>query len=127
MIITNSFSNFISHLNNSHIINKSIIIQPKSKKVIYFLDLLLEEGLIKTYRYTKDSKFILIYLIKQNNCLFNKFIQISKKKKHNYIKYKDLLDLKDNYILSTTKGFLTKKKAIQAKLGGILLIKICIN
>ena len=128
MIITDILSNFFSNIKNGYLSKKYIIKQQKSKQIINILNLLIKEGLIKSYKFcNKNNNFVYIYLkYKNNKPIITNIKKISKPGKRVYIKNKELF-IKNNkgfYILSTSKGILTNLQAKQYNCGGELICLI---
>ncbi len=95
MIITDTLSNFFSKIKNGFLAKKYKITQYKSKQIINILNILIKEGLIKSYKVSKKKNIIYIYLKYKNNIsIISKIIRISKPSKRIYIKNKDLFKIK---------------------------------
>lgn len=127
MIITDTLSNFFSKLKNGYLSNKYKITQPKTKQVIYILNLLTREGLIKGFKIpNNDAKRVFIYLKYQpNQVIIKKIKRISKPGKRVYIKNKDLFKKEQGiYLISSSKGIITDIEAKKQNLGGELICQI---
>lgn len=128
MIITDTLSNFFSKIKNGYLAKKYKITQYKSKQIINILNILIKEGLIKSYQISKKNKNIIyIYLkYKDNKFIINQIIRISKPSKRIYIKNKDLFKMKKRgiYIISTSYGIITDLQAKKLNLGGELICNI---
>ncbi|KDO15689.1 ribosomal protein S8 (mitochondrion) [Saprolegnia parasitica CBS 223.65] len=127
MIITDTLSNFFSKIKNGFLAKKYKITQYKSKQIINILNILIKEGLIKSYKVSKKKNIIYIYLKYKNNIsIISKIIRISKPSKRIYIKNKDLFKIKKKgiYILSTSYGVVTDLQAKKLNLGGELICNI---
>nr|YP_008475353.1 ribosomal protein S8 [Achlya hypogyna]AGS55486.1 ribosomal protein S8 [Achlya hypogyna] len=127
MIITDTLSNFFSKIKNGFLAKKYKITQYKSKQVINILNILIKEGLIKSYQISKKKNIIYIYLKYKNNIsIISQIIRISKPSKRIYIKNKDLFKKKKKgiYIISTSYGVITDLQAKKLNLGGELICNI---
>lgn len=127
MIITDTFSNLFSNIKNGYLSKKSKIKGQKSKQNINILNILVREGLIKSYKISSTELHILeIYLkYKKNKSVLLEILRLSKPGKRVYIKNKDLYKKKNGfYILSTPKGLMTDLQAKKLNLGGELICKV---
>lgn len=128
MIITDTLSNFFSKIKNGYLAKKYKITQYKSNQIINIINILIKEGLIKSYQISKKNKNIIyIYLkYKYNKPIIHKIIKISKPSKRIYIKNKDLFKIKKRgiYIISTSYGIITDLQAKKFNLGGELICNI---
>jgi small subunit ribosomal protein S8 len=128
MIITDTFSNFFSKIKNGYLAKKNKTTQYKSKQIIKILNILIKEGLIKSYTFCKKDKNIIniFYKYKNNKNIIYQIIRISKPSKRIYIKNKDLFKIKKRglYILSTSYGIITDLEAKKLNLGGELICNI---
>ena len=128
MIITDTLSNFFSKIKNGYLAKKYKITQYKSKQIINILNILIKEGLIKSYQISKKkNNIIYIYLkYKDNKSIIHQIIRISKPSKRIYIKNKDLFKIKKRgiYIISTSYGVITDLQAKKLNLGGELICNI---
>ena len=127
MIITDTFSNLFSAIQNGFLSNKSKITQLKSKKNIYLLNLFVYQGFIKSYKISLKNQYKLEIFLKYNNNqpILRKIQRLSKPGKRLYIKHQEFFQKKKGfYIVSTSKGFLTEIEAKKLNLGGELICKI---
>lgn len=124
MIITSNISNLFSKIVNGSLSGKFFIKIQKSTKLIQILNILNNEGYIKSFKIDKNYLYIYLKYI-ENKPVLKKIILISKPGKRFYIKNKNVFKLQDNlYILSTSNGFLTHIEAKKKNLGGELICKI---
>ena len=128
MIITDTLSNFFSKIKNGYLAKKNKTIQFKSKQVINILNILLKEGLIRSYQISKKNKNIIyIYFkYKNNKSVLQQIVRISKPSRRIYIKNKDLFQMKKRgiYIISTSLGIFTTLQAKKLNIGGELICNI---
>lgn len=128
----NTESNLLSSIYNGQKDKRLKISIIYSKNIMEILKILYKEGYIRGYKLllsnVSTEKKIEIYLKYTNNVPAIKSIQkISLSSRKIYISLLDLKNLKTiygNYILSTSKGFLTNKDALKHHIGGELLYKI---
>lgn len=120
----NSFFTLFSNINNGFIKKHEMVRQKKSNKILKFLKILLNEGIIRSYRLPKnDPKFVYIFLRISNSALI-KLVYISKPSRQVYIKQKNLIKKNGLFILSTSQGFLTNQNAKLQQIGGELICQI---
>jgi small subunit ribosomal protein S8 len=128
MIITDTLSNFFSKIKNGYLAKKNKIIQFKSKQIINILNILIKEGLIKSYKISKKNKNIIyIYFkYKNNKPIIQQITRISKPSRRIYVKNKDLFQLKKKgiYLISTSFGIYTILQAKKLNIGGELICNI---
>ncbi|RHY07712.1 hypothetical protein DYB37_011734 [Aphanomyces astaci] len=128
MIITDTLSNFFSKIKNGYLAKRNKTTQYKSKQIIKILNILIKEGLIKSYTFCKKNPNIIniYYKYNNNNKIICQIIRISKPSKRIYIKNKDLFKIKKKglYILSTSYGIITDLEAKKLNLGGELICNI---
>jgi small subunit ribosomal protein S8 len=122
------FSSIYSQIQNGFLSNKSkITYKYKSKFLINFLNILINNGYIYGFKIIKNKNIIVFLKYIDNQPSIKKIKIISKKKKNLYLKNKQLLNLNTSlnlYIISTCKGILSHKQALKYNLGGELLCKI---
>ncbi len=125
MIITDTLSNLFSTIKNGFLAKKTKIIQPNSKKSINILNILINEGFIKTYKINSKNQIEVFLKYKNNNSVINEIKRISKPGRRFHIKNKDLYIKKSGfYILSTSLGIMTDLEAKRLNIGGELICKI---
>lgn len=125
MIITDTFSNLFSSIKNGCLANKSKITQLNSKQNQLFLNILIREGFIKSYKIKEYNKIDIFLKYKKNISVITDIKRISKPSKRFYLKNKDLYKKKRGiYIISTSKGFLTDFQAKKFNIGGEFICKI---
>lgn len=125
MIITDTLSNLFSKIKNGFLSKKTKIIQQNSKQSINVLNILVNEGFIKSYKINSKNQIEIYLKYKNNKSVINEIKRQSKPGKRLYIKNKDLYIKKQGfYILSTSLGMLTDLEAKKLNLGGELICKI---
>ena len=125
MIITDTLSNLFSTINNDYLSKKTKIIQHNSKQSINILNILINEGFIKSYKLTKQNQLNIYLKYKQNQPIINQIKRLSKPSRRIYFKNKDLYKKMNGfYILSTSIGILTDVQAKKLNVGGEAICKI---
>ena len=125
MIITDTLSNLFSAIKNGFLSKKTKIIQPNSKQSTNVLNILINEGFIKTYKINSKNQIEVFLKYKNNKSVINQIKRISKPGKRFHIKNKDLYIKKQGfYILSTSLGIITDLEAKKLNIGGELICKI---
>lgn len=125
MIITDTLSNLFSTIKNGFLAKKTKIIQPNSKQSTNVLNILVNEGFIKTYKINSKNQIEVYLKYRNNNSVINEIKRISKPGKRLHIKNKDLYIKKQGfYILSTSLGIMTDLEAKKLNIGGELICKI---
>ncbi len=125
MIITDTLSNLFSKIKNGFLSKKTKIIQQNSKQSINILNIMVNEGFIKTYKINSKNQIEIFLKYKNNKSVINEIKRISKPGKRLYLKNKDLyIKKKGFYILSTSLGILTDLEAKKLNVGGEFICKI---
>jgi small subunit ribosomal protein S8 len=125
MIITDTLSNLFSKIKNGFLSKKTKIIQQNSKQSINILNILVNEGFIKSYKINSKNQIEVFLKYKNNKSVINEIKRISKPGKRFYLKNKDLYIKKQGfYILSTSLGILTDLEAKKLNVGGEFICKI---
>lgn len=125
MIITDTLSNLFSKIKNGFLSKKTKIIQQNSKQSIKILNILVNEGFIKSYKINSKNQIEIYLKYKNNKSVINEIKRLSKPGKRFYIKNKDLYIKKQGfYLISTSLGILTDLEAKKLNVGGELICKI---
>ena len=125
MIITDTLSNLFSKIKNGFLSKKTKIIQQNSKQSINILNILVNEGFIKSYKINSKNQIEIFLKYKNNKSVINEIKRLSKPGKRLYIKNKDLYIKKQGfYLISTSLGILTDLEAKKLNVGGELICKI---
>jgi small subunit ribosomal protein S8 len=125
MIITDTLSNLFSKIKNGFLSKKTKIIQQNSKQSINVLNILINEGFIKSYKIDSKNQIEIYLKYKNDKSVINEIKRMSKPGKRLYLKNKDLYIKKQGfYILSTPLGILTDLEAKKLNVGGELICKI---
>jgi len=125
MIITDTLSNLFSKIKNGYLAKKSKIVQQKSKQSINILNILVNEGFIKSYKINSKNQLDIFLKYKKNKAVLTEIVRLSKPGKRLYINNKDLYKKKEGfYIISTSLGILTDLQAKKLNVGGELICRI---
>ena len=125
MIITDTLSNLFSKIKNGYLAKKSKIVQQKSNQNINILNILINEGFIKSYKINSKNQLDIYLKYKKNKAAINDIKRLSKPGKRLYITNKDLYKKKTGfYIISTSMGMLTDLQAKKLNIGGELICQI---
>lgn len=125
MIITDTLSNLFSKIKNGFLCKKTKIIQQNSKQSINVLNILVNEGFIKSYKINSKNQIEVYLKYKNNKSIINEISRLSKPGKRLYVKNKDLyIKAQGILLLSTSIGILTNLEAKKLNVGGELICKI---
>lgn len=125
MIITDTLSNLFSKIKNGFLSKKTKIIQQNSKQSVNVLNILVNEGFIKSYKINSKNQIEVFLKYKNNKSVINEIKRISKPGKRLYLKNRDLYIKKQGfYIISTSLGILTDLEAKKLNVGGEFICKI---
>ena len=90
MIITDTLSNLFSKIKNGYLVKKTKIIQQNTKQSKNILNILIREGLIKSYKINSKNQLEIYLKYKKNIPVITEIKRLSKPGKRIYIKNKDL-------------------------------------
>jgi len=131
MSSTYTIGDFLIRLKNAYLAGKQDMSIRSTKNVIALAKILKEEGYIKDIK-EKDEKeagknLHIALLYKKNNPALSDVKIVSKPSVHYYVNTDDLKKVGRNYgigIVSTSKGFMTIKSAIEKNIGGELICRL---
>jgi small subunit ribosomal protein S8 len=122
-------ANMLIAIKNGGLVNKTTVILPSSKMKVAILELLKQEGYIKTFNVEGDVKptveVVLQYV--KGTSRINGVARVSKMSKRVYTGVKDITSFKYGHgmtVLSTPKGILSDKQARKEMVGGEILFTI---
>ena len=131
MTVTDTIADMLTTIRNGLLLSKEFVHTPSSKLKLNILEIIKEEGYIKSYKeeeIRKGIKKIKITLSYVNGEPSIKLIsRISKPGRRVYSKIKNLPSYFKGYgttIVSTSKGIMTDKKARISNLSGEILCQI---
>lgn len=122
-------ANMLISIKNGGLVKKATVKLPSSKMKVAILELLKQEGYIKTYHVTGDVKSTVEVVLeyKKDAPRVNGVARVSKQSKRMYTGVKDITPFKYGHgmtVLSTPKGILSDKQARKEQVGGELLFTI---
>lgn len=122
-------ANMLIAIKNGGLVNKATVTLPSSKMKVAILELLKNEGYVKTYSVQEGVKPTVEVVIAYNKGTprINGVSRISKQSKRVYTGVKDIRPFKYGHgmtVLSTPKGILSDKQARHEMVGGELLFTI---
>jgi len=134
MALHDTIGDMLAKIKNAILAKKEHVDISPSKEKLEIIKILKNEGLIKNFKKMNDEEnqnkvFFRVYLKyddEGNSVLFG-LKRISKPGRRIYKGYKDLSKLYNGiglYIVSTSAGITTDKKAIEKKVGGEILCAI---
>lgn len=122
-------ANMLIAIKNAGLVNKTTVTIPSSKMKAAILELLKNEGYIKTYKVEGDSKptieIVLEYV--KGSPRIHGVTRVSKQSKRVYTAVKDITPYKYGHgmtVFSTPKGILSDKQARKEQVGGEVLFTI---
>lgn len=122
-------ANMLIAIKNGGLVKKATVIVPSSNMKAAILELLKNEGYIKTYKVSGDIKptieVVLEYV--KGAPRINGVARVSKQSKRVYTGVKDIVPFKYGHgmtVLSTPKGILSDKQARKEMVGGEILFTI---
>lgn len=125
--IVNIIDDSFARIKNGYKLNYPSVLIIKSKKIIPILDVLYDEGFIRGYVFITESDKIKVLLkYSEGTSVIKNIKTISKSSQKIYIKASSLWGLYSRcgfgcYILSTTKGVITLREALEYNIGGELI------
>ncbi|MEN9881343.1 MAG: ribosomal protein [Candidatus Parcubacteria bacterium] len=122
-------ANMLIAIKNGGLVKKTSVIVPSSKMKVAILELLKNEGYIKTYHVdgTTTPKIEVVLSYVKNSPRIHGVTRISKQSKRIYTGVKDISPIKYGHgmaVLSTPKGILSDKQARHEMVGGEVLFTI---
>jgi small subunit ribosomal protein S8 len=136
--MSDSLSNFFSHLKSAQQGRILVIEHARTRVIVSILDILQEDGYIRGYRFKTDNPNLIEILLKYKNQkpAINQILRLSKPSRRIYFSA-DRLDqlnassgrgsfffMQGLFILSTSKGIMSRSAALKLNVGGELLCHI---
>jgi small subunit ribosomal protein S8 len=122
-------ANMLVAIKNGGLVNKATVTLPSSKMKVAILELLKNEGYVKTYNVEKGVKptveIVLAYT--KDAPRIHGVARVSKQSKRVYAGVKDITSFKYGHgmtVFSTPKGILSDKQARKEMVGGEILFTI---
>lgn len=130
MTMTDPISDLLSRIRNGQQVKKASILCPSSKIKLAILKVMKEEGYIRDYSLTEDTKGKIIEISLKyfhGEPVIKEIVRISKPGLRVYSSVKSMPVYKNNMgvsIVSTSKGVMTNFKAKEINIGGEVLCRI---
>ncbi len=128
--MTDPISDLLSRIRNGQQVKKASILCPSSKIKLAILKVMKEEGYIRDYSLTEDTKGKIIEISLKyfhGEPVIKEIVRISKPGLRVYSSVKSMPVYKNNMgvsIISTSKGVMTNFKAKEINIGGEVLCRI---
>jgi small subunit ribosomal protein S8 len=131
MAISDPIADMLTRIRNGVKAKFGNVDVPASRLKIELAKILKNEGFIRNYKLVKDDKqgilrIFLKYGQGQSNVILG-IRRVSKPSRRVYVKHRDIKPILNGMgisILSTSKGLMTDKSAIQEKIGGEILCNV---
>ncbi len=131
-MVTDIIGDYLTRIRNAQIRRKSEVRIPVSKILIEISRILKEEGFITDYKIKKiesgkDEIVVELKYDRRGDTFIRGIERVSKPGVRIYSGYRNISKVKAGQgitILTTSKGLLTGKKAVEEKIGGEVLCKI---
>jgi small subunit ribosomal protein S8 len=136
--MSDSLSNFFSILKNGQAGRILVIEHARTRAIVSILDVLLEDGYIRGYRFKPDNPRVVETMLKYKNQkpAINHIVRLSKPSRRLYLSADQLAEygsssgrgsfffMQGLFILSTSKGIMSRSAALKLNVGGELLCHI---
>jgi small subunit ribosomal protein S8 len=129
-VVSDPIADMLTRIRNANKVRHDSLIIPSSKLKLEITRILKDEGFIRDYRYKEDNKQgqLTIYLKYMNKeKTINNLKRISKPGLRVYVKKDEIPEVLGGLgiaIISTSKGIMTGKEALQRHLGGEVICYI---
>lgn len=131
MAMSDPISDMLTRIRNAAKAKFNSVDIPGSKLKVELARVLKEEGFIRNYKFSKDSKqgVLRVYMKygADESCAIYGLERVSKPSRRVYLKGRDIKPILNGMgiaVLSTSKGVLTDTQARQENVGGEVLCKI---
>jgi len=132
MYVNDPIGDLLTRIRNAHMAKHSSLSVSASKMKERVLSVLLDEGFIASYEIDKSNKFDEIkielkYNSKTGDPVISEIKRISKPSRKMYVSAGELQPFKNGfgvYVLTTSKGVITDRKAKELNIGGELICSI---
>jgi len=136
--MSDSLSNFLSNSKNAQMSYILVIEHAHTRAIVSILDVLQEDGYIRGHRFKSDNPNKVEILLKYKNQkpAINRIIRLSKPSKRIYLSADQLSRnflasgrgsfflMQGLFILSTSKGIMSRSSALKLNVGGELLCHV---
>jgi small subunit ribosomal protein S8 len=132
MYVNDPIGDLLTRIRNAHMAKHSSLSVSASKMKERVLSVLLDEGFIASYEIDKSNKFDEIkielkYNSKTGDPVISEIKRISKPGRKMYVGASELQPFKNGYgvyVLTTSKGVITDRKAKELNVGGELICSV---
>ncbi len=131
MSLSDPISDMLTRIRNANRAKFGSVNIPGSKMKLEIAKVLKNEGYIKNYKFIKDGKQGILRLYLKYGQLrrsaINNIERVSKPSRRVYLKSKDIAPYYHGmgiFILSTSKGIMSDKRAIEENVGGEVICKV---
>jgi small subunit ribosomal protein S8 len=127
MVMTDPIADLIIRIKNAITVKKKKVRVQYSKLKYEILKIFKEKGVIEDFERIDEGKKSYININLKYPAKYRNFKRISKPGRRIYIKYKNIVPVKQGYgfgIISTPKGILTETEAKKQKLGGEYMLEV---
>lgn len=132
MYVNDPVGDLLTRIRNAHMAKHSSLSVSASKMKERVLSVLLDEGFIASYELDKSNKFEEIkielkYNSKTGDPVISEIKRISKPGRKMYVGAAELQPFKNGfgvYVLTTSKGVITDRKAKELNIGGELICSV---
>ncbi len=134
MYVNDPIGDLLTRIRNAQMAEHAVLKVPTSKMKVQIAELLLEEGFIGSIKEEREENSPFANLVielkynpKTKKPVISELKRISKPGRKMYIKSKDLHPFRNGfgvYILTTSKGLMTDRKARELNIGGELICSV---
>jgi small subunit ribosomal protein S8 len=126
---TDSIADILTRIRNAQAVKKNTVVVPFSKVHEKILSVLKDEGYIKNFIISSEKEDISVELlyIKGRKPKISHIKRISKPGRRIYTSKNNIPSVLNNYgiaIISTNKGIITDKQALEMQIGGEVLLEV---
>ena len=130
-MLSDPIADMLTRIRNASRAGHEVCSVPKSKLKISILGILKDQGFIKDYQPLQNGKFedykITLNYTNNSKPVIKEITKVSKPGKRVYITHDEIRPYRNNigiFILSTSKGVMTGKKAKKLNIGGEVICKV---
>ena len=127
---TDQIADLITRIRNAYMVGKNEISVPTSKLKVAVLDALIKAGFIASYEVKERTprNILKIQIMNEGeNARIHEIEKVSKPGRRVYVAADEIPKVKSGrglVLISTSKGIMTGKEAVKARLGGEVLVKV---
>ena len=131
MSMTDPISDFLARIRNAIVARKHAISLPSSKLKVRLAEIMKQEGYIKSFEFTPDSRQGLLEVElkydKDNRCAIEGMKRISRPGQRRYTGSADIPKVRNGLgiaVITTSQGLMTDREARRRTLGGEVICAI---